>query len=94
MSESAPALRVAQPRSRESAAEVFRFGAEWVVRALNGEFREPGRDVRHYVHSDGRTTDHTANPTWWLGTVPAQIADAREARDRTPGRPASAGATL
>ena len=62
-----------------AAAEVFRFGAEWLERALNGEFREPGRDVRHYVHSDGRTTDGTANPTWWLGTVPTQIADARKA---------------
>ncbi|MFE5585333.1 alpha/beta hydrolase [Kitasatospora sp. NPDC056531] len=61
------------------AAEVFRFGAEWVERALNGEFREPGRDVRHYVHSDGRTTDGTANPTWWLGATPAQIAAAGQA---------------
>jgi pimeloyl-ACP methyl ester carboxylesterase len=49
-----------------TAAEVFRFGAEWLERALNGEFREPGRDVRHYVHRDGRTTDGTAIPTWWL----------------------------
>ncbi|MEV7937657.1 alpha/beta hydrolase [Kitasatospora sp. NPDC088264] len=62
-----------------TAAEVFRFGAEWVERALNGELAEPGRDVRHYVHSDGRTTDGTANPTWWLGTTPAVIADARRA---------------
>ncbi|MFJ7278684.1 alpha/beta hydrolase [Kitasatospora sp. NPDC098663] len=62
-----------------TAAEVFRFGAEWVERALNGEFAEPGRDVRHYVHSDGRTTDGTADPTWWLGTTPAVIADARRA---------------
>ena len=62
-----------------AAAEVFRFGAEWLERALNGEFREPSRDVRHYVHNDGRTTDGTANPTWWLGTVPTQIADARKA---------------
>ncbi|GAA2262985.1 MULTISPECIES: alpha/beta hydrolase [Kitasatospora] len=59
------------------AAEVFRFGAEWLERALNGEFAETGRDVRHYVHRDGRTTDHTADPAWWLGTVPARIADAR-----------------
>ncbi|MFJ4920913.1 alpha/beta hydrolase [Streptomyces sp. NPDC088725] len=59
------------------AAEIFRFGAEWVERALAGELAEPGRDVRHYVHSDGRTTDGTANPAWWLGTVPAQITDAR-----------------
>ncbi|MBD0694095.1 alpha/beta hydrolase [Streptomyces sp. CBMA123] len=62
-----------------AAAEVFRFGAEWVERALNGEFAEPGRDVRHYVHADGRTTDGTANPTWWLGTTPAQITEARRA---------------
>lgn len=60
-----------------AAAEVFRFGAEWVERALNGEFAEPGRDVRHYVHRDGRTTDGTANPTWWLGTVPPAITEAR-----------------
>jgi cephalosporin-C deacetylase-like acetyl esterase len=59
------------------AAEVFRFGAEWVERALNGEFAEPGRNVRHFVHNDGRTADGTANPTWWLGAVPTQITDAR-----------------
>lgn len=62
-----------------TAAEVFRFGAEWVERALDGEFREPGRDERHYVHIDGRTTDGTAHPAWWLGTVPAQIGNARQA---------------
>lgn len=62
-----------------TAAEVFRFGAEWLERALNGELREPGRDVRHYVHRDGRTTDHTANPTWWLNTTPAQVTNARNA---------------
>jgi hypothetical protein len=62
-----------------TAAEVFRFGAEWVERALNGEFAEPGRDVRHYVRSDGRTTDGTADPTWWLGAVPTEISDARQA---------------
>jgi hypothetical protein len=62
-----------------TAAEVFRFGAEWLERALNGELREPGRDVRHYVHNDGRTTDGTADPAWWLGTVPAQIAHVRTA---------------
>ena len=62
-----------------TAAEVFRFGAEWVERALNGEFAEPGRDQRHYVHADGRTTDGTADPTWWLGTVPSQISNARQA---------------
>ncbi|MFD9893873.1 alpha/beta hydrolase [Amycolatopsis sp. NPDC059027] len=52
------------------AAEVFRFAAEWLHRALDGELAEPGRDVRHYVHRDGRTTDGTARPTWWLGAAP------------------------
>ncbi|MGV9267313.1 alpha/beta hydrolase [Kitasatospora sp. NPDC003701] len=52
------------------AAEVFRFGAEWLERALAGELAEPGRDARYYVHSDGRTTDGTADPAWWLGTDP------------------------
>ncbi len=32
-------------------------------RALNGALREPGRDVRHYLHRDGSTTDGTANST-------------------------------
>ncbi|MFJ2780548.1 alpha/beta hydrolase [Kitasatospora sp. NPDC087315] len=57
-----------------TAAEVFRFGAEWLERALDGELREPGRDVRHYVHADGRTTDGTAAPAWWLGTDPVRAA--------------------
>lgn len=48
------------------AAEAFRFAAEWLERALHGEFAESGRDIRHYVHRDGRTTDGTARPTWWL----------------------------
>lgn len=61
------------------AAEVFRFGAEWLERALDGEFAEPGRDVRHYVHHDGRTTDGSADPTWWLGAVPRGITAARRA---------------
>ncbi|MFE3184175.1 alpha/beta hydrolase [Streptomyces violascens] len=60
-----------------TAAEVFRFGAEWIERALNGEFAEPSRDVRHYVHRDGHTTNGTANPTWWLGTTPTTITEAR-----------------
>ncbi|MEE1807057.1 alpha/beta hydrolase [Streptomyces sp. BE133] len=63
-----------------TAAEVFRFGAEWLERALAGELSAPGRDVRHYVHNDGRTTDGTANPSWWLETTPRQIAEAAAAR--------------
>ncbi|GGN95322.1 hypothetical protein GCM10011579_095770 [Streptomyces albiflavescens] len=58
------------------AAEIFRFGAEWLERALNGAFQEPGRDVRHYVHRDGPTTDGSANPTWWLGATPREITEA------------------
>ena len=57
------------------AAETFQFGAEWLERALNGELAEPGRDVRHYVHRDGRTTDGTAEPTWWRHeAADAQVA--------------------
>ncbi|MGW3040950.1 hypothetical protein ACWC9T_13100 [Kitasatospora sp. NPDC001159] len=59
------------------AAEVFRFGAEWLERALAGEFAAPGRDVRHYVHRGGRTTDGGADPTWWLGAAPARLAEIR-----------------
>lgn len=62
------------------AAEVFRFGAEWLERALSGEFADPGRDIRHYVHRDGRTTDGTADPQWWSGTVPTAIARLRSDR--------------
>ncbi|TQF04964.1 alpha/beta hydrolase [Kitasatospora acidiphila] len=59
------------------AAEAFRFGAEWLERALDGEFGTPGRDVRHYVHRDGRTTDHSADPAWWLGAAPTHLAEVR-----------------
>ncbi|MFF3109990.1 alpha/beta hydrolase [Kitasatospora sp. NPDC057904] len=55
------------------AAEVFRFGAEWLERALAGEFATPGRDVRHYVRRDGSTVDGSADPTWWLGAAPAHL---------------------
>ncbi|MFD7662113.1 alpha/beta hydrolase [Streptomyces sp. NPDC059788] len=59
------------------AAEVFRFGAEWLERALNGALQEPGRDVRHYVRRDGTTADGTADPDWWLGAAPASLDRAR-----------------
>ncbi|MDX3071117.1 alpha/beta hydrolase [Streptomyces sp. MI02-7b] len=58
------------------AAETFRYGAEWIERALAGELGTPGRDERYYVHSDGRTTKGCANPPWWLGAVPHEITDA------------------
>ncbi|MGW5018633.1 alpha/beta hydrolase [Streptomyces cacaoi] len=63
-----------------TAAEVFRFGAEWVERALNGGLQEPGRDVRHYVRRDGSVTDGTAHPDWWLGTTPREITEAAGTR--------------
>ncbi|WP_030405449.1 hypothetical protein [Streptomyces albus] len=50
------------------AAGVFRFAAERLRRALDGEPADPGRDVRHHVHRDGRTTDGTARPAWWRDT--------------------------
>ncbi|OKH62652.1 dipeptidyl aminopeptidase [Mycobacterium sp. SWH-M3] len=52
------------------AAEIFRFGAEWLQRTLAGEFTEKGRDVRHYVCRDGGVTDGTNHPGWWLDTSP------------------------
>ncbi|GAA0340821.1 alpha/beta hydrolase [Streptomyces blastmyceticus] len=62
------------------AAEVFRFGAEWLERALNGEFAEAGRDVRCYVRRDGSTVDGSADPAWWMGAVPAEVAGVRTAQ--------------
>ncbi|WP_280466386.1 alpha/beta hydrolase [Nocardia brasiliensis] len=59
------------------AAEVFRFGAEWLERALSGELAEAGRDVRHYVHRDGGTTDGTADPQWCSGAVPSALEQLR-----------------
>lgn len=60
-----------------TAAEVFAFGAEWLTRALDGEFGTPGRDERFFVHRDGRTTEGTADPRWWLGAAPVALAAAR-----------------
>jgi cephalosporin-C deacetylase-like acetyl esterase len=42
------------------AAEAFAFAADWVLRALDGSFKEAGRDVRHYVKRDGTTVDGDA----------------------------------
>ncbi|MEV7187378.1 hypothetical protein [Kitasatospora sp. NPDC093102] len=51
--------------------------------AWDGHHRpDPGRDVRHYVHRDGRTTDGSADPTWWLGAAPTAPADTRLADAR------------
>lgn len=59
------------------AAEVLRFGADWLARALDGELAEPGRDARHYVRRDGTITSGSADPTWWLGGTTAALAAAR-----------------
>jgi dipeptidyl aminopeptidase/acylaminoacyl peptidase len=59
------------------AAEVFAFGAEWIIRALDGEFDDPGRDERHFMREDGTVTEGCADPQWWLGTTPPVLADLR-----------------
>jgi cephalosporin-C deacetylase-like acetyl esterase len=59
------------------AAEVFTFGAEWILRAVNGEFDQPGRDERHFMREDGGATQDTADPQWWLGATPPALHDAR-----------------
>ncbi|WP_033294000.1 alpha/beta hydrolase [Amycolatopsis jejuensis] len=51
------------------AAEMLRFGADWLERALSGELAEPGRDARYYVRRDGEVTTGTAEPDWWRGTA-------------------------
>jgi cephalosporin-C deacetylase-like acetyl esterase len=59
------------------AAEVFAFGAEWLVRALDGEFDQPGRDERHFMRDDGGATETSADPQWWLGEAPPSLNAAR-----------------
>jgi dienelactone hydrolase len=59
------------------AAEVFAFGAEWVIRALDGEFDQPGRDQRHFMGDDGGATETSADPQWWLGEAPPSLRAAR-----------------
>ena len=61
------------------AAEVFAFGADWVLRALEGEFDQPGRDERHFMRADGGATEGSADPQWWLGTVPPALQRIRSA---------------
>lgn len=61
------------------AAEIFAFGAEWVIRALDGAFDKPGRDERHFMCDSGGATDATADPQWWLGAAPLELS-----RLRTP----------
>lgn len=61
------------------AAEVFAFGADWVLRAVDGEFDKPGRDERHYMRADGAATEGCADPQWWLGATPPLLQHARSA---------------
>ncbi|TGD89183.1 alpha/beta hydrolase [Mycolicibacterium sp. CH28] len=59
------------------AAEVFAFGADWVLRALDGEFDQPGRDERHFMRADGGATEGSADPQWWLGAAPSALQHVR-----------------
>jgi dienelactone hydrolase len=60
------------------AAEVFSFGADWVLRAVDGEFDQPGRDERHFMREDGTVADGCADPSWWLGAAPQHLTTTRE----------------
>ncbi|QIS11548.1 hypothetical protein [Nocardia arthritidis] len=46
--------------------------------ALDGEF-DADRDERHYHHTDGAVTVGSADPSWWHGVRPGQIAQRIEA---------------
>ncbi|WP_163797932.1 alpha/beta hydrolase [Mycolicibacterium sediminis] len=61
------------------AAEVFAFGAEWVVRAMHGDFDRPGYDERHFMSADGAATEGCADPQWWLGATPTALDRVRRA---------------
>lgn len=61
------------------AAEVFAFGADWILQAIAGKFDQPGRDERHFMRDDGAATEGCADPQWWLGTAPPALAAARSA---------------
>jgi len=61
------------------AAEVFTFGADWLLRAVDGEFDRPGRDERYFMHDDGSVTVGSADPSWWLGAAPQHLAEVRAA---------------
>jgi hypothetical protein len=64
------------------AAEVFAFGAEWVIRAVNGDFDQTGRDERHFMRQDGGATEGSADPQWWLGATPHALDSARSSGPR------------
>ncbi|PXY19264.1 alpha/beta hydrolase [Prauserella muralis] len=54
--------------------EMTTFGAEWLRRALAGEF-DGGRDVRGYVRAGGEVSRGSAEPDWWLGAHPEAVDD-------------------
>ncbi|ORW91170.1 dipeptidyl aminopeptidase [Mycobacterium sp. IEC1808] len=60
------------------AAEVFAFGADWVLRALDGEFDQPGRDERYFMSADGAAVEGCADPQWWLGATPPVLQHVRQ----------------
>ncbi|AHV97643.1 MULTISPECIES: alpha/beta hydrolase [Paenibacillus] len=59
------------------AAEIFRYGAEWTERALNGGFAA-NTDNRYYVHTDGGVTEGSALPAWWRGAEPPEISSRKQ----------------
>lgn len=75
------------------AAEVFAFGADWVLRALDAEFDQPGRDERHFMRDDGAAVDGSADPQWWLGALPRVLSGARSTRPEDPVLPVYGAAT-
>lgn len=56
------------------AAEMCRFGSDWLINALDGAYDEPNTDERYFVHSDGRTVDGSSDPAWWQGTRPSALS--------------------
>jgi cephalosporin-C deacetylase-like acetyl esterase len=54
------------------ANEMYHYGAEWLHRALGGEF-DAGRDQRYYLRRNGQVTEATADPAWWRGARPSSI---------------------
>lgn len=56
------------------ANEMYHYGAEWLHRALGGDF-DAGRDERYYLRRDGRVNDASADPAWWLGARPSTIEE-------------------
>jgi cephalosporin-C deacetylase-like acetyl esterase len=59
------------------AAEIFRYGADWIERVFAGDLSEPGRDARYFMQRNGDITDGSADPAWWLSQVPPNIAAVR-----------------